>query len=69
MTGHRGHATGHIDLARIEREDARLQALVPESDRAGRIARVDTRTGEFETIRVGRSPHGIFIQPRRAEQS
>lgn len=34
---------------------------------AGRIARVDPRTGEFETIRVGRSPHGIFIQPRRAE--
>ena len=39
MTGHRGHATGHIDLARIEREDARLQALVAEPDRAGRIAR------------------------------
>lgn len=34
---------------------------------AGRIARVDTRTGEVETIRVGRSPHGIFIHPRRAE--
>jgi streptogramin lyase len=34
---------------------------------AGRIARIDTRTGEYETIRVGRSPHGIFIQPRRAE--
>lgn len=34
---------------------------------AGRIARVDTRTGEYETIRVGRSPHGIFVQPRRAE--
>ena len=39
MTGHRGHATGRIDLARIEREDARLQALVPEADRVGRIAR------------------------------
>jgi YVTN family beta-propeller protein len=34
---------------------------------AGRIARVDTRTGEVETIRVGRSPHGIFVHPRRAE--
>lgn len=34
---------------------------------AGRIARVDPRTGEFETIRVGRSPHGIFVQPRRGE--
>lgn len=34
---------------------------------AGRIARVDPRTGEYETIRVGRSPHGIFVQPRRAE--
>ncbi|WP_246513943.1 YVTN family beta-propeller repeat protein [Neoroseomonas soli] len=33
----------------------------------GRIARVDARTGEYETIRVGRSPHGIFFQPRRAE--
>ncbi|BDG73143.1 YncE family protein [Roseomonas fluvialis] len=34
---------------------------------AGRIARVDPRSGEYETIRVGRSPHGIFVQPRRAE--
>jgi DNA-binding beta-propeller fold protein YncE len=34
---------------------------------AGRIARVDPRSGEVETIRVGRSPHGIFVQPRRAE--
>jgi DNA-binding beta-propeller fold protein YncE len=33
----------------------------------GRIARVDARTGEFETIRVGRSPHGILVHPRRAE--
>lgn len=34
---------------------------------AGRIARVDTRTGEYEVIRVGRSPHGILVHPRRAE--
>lgn len=34
---------------------------------AGRIARFDPRTGETETIRVGRSPHGIFVQSRRAE--
>ncbi len=34
---------------------------------AGRIVRLDTRTGEWETIRVGRSPHGIFVHPRRAE--
>lgn len=34
---------------------------------AGKIARVDPATGEYETIRVGRSPHGIFVQPRRAE--
>ena len=34
---------------------------------AGRVARVDPQTGEFETIRVGRSPHGIFVQPRRVE--
>jgi YVTN family beta-propeller protein len=33
----------------------------------GRIARVDPRSGEYETIRVGRSPHGIFVHPRRAE--
>lgn len=36
---------------------------------AGRIARVDPRSGEFETIRVGRSPHGILFQAVRAEQS
>ena len=30
---------------------------------AGRIARLDPNTGEFSTIRVGRSPHGIFVQP------
>lgn len=30
---------------------------------AGRIARLDPATGEFATIRVGRSPHGIFVQP------
>ncbi len=34
---------------------------------AGRIARVDTRTGAYEVIRVGRSPHGILVHPRRAE--
>lgn len=33
----------------------------------GRIARVDPRSGEVETIRVGRSPHGIFVHPRRGE--
>lgn len=36
---------------------------------AGRIARVDPRSGTFETIRVGRSPHGIYVHPRRAEQN
>ncbi len=30
-----------------------------------RIAMVDTATGAAETIPVGRSPHGIFVQPRR----
>lgn len=35
----------------------------------GRIARVDARTGEYETTRVGRSPHGIFFQPRRSERA
>lgn len=30
-----------------------------------RVAVVDPETGRFETIRVGRSPHGIFVQPRR----
>jgi streptogramin lyase len=30
---------------------------------AGRIARLDPNKGEFSTIRVGRSPHGIFVQP------
>lgn len=34
---------------------------------AGRIARVDPRTGGYEVIRVGRSPHGILVHPRRAE--
>ena len=33
----------------------------------GRIARVDPRSGQIETIRVGRSPHGIFVHPRRGE--
>ena len=55
MTGHRGHATGHIDLARIEREDARLQALVAEPDRAGRIARAlaAAPTGPLHGVPVG----------------
>lgn len=35
----------------------------------GRIARVDPRSGTFENIRVGRSPHGIYVHPRRAEQN
>jgi DNA-binding beta-propeller fold protein YncE len=30
---------------------------------AGRIARLDPNTGDVTTIRVGRSPHGIFVQP------
>ena len=34
---------------------------------AGRIARLDPATGEVETMRVGRSPHGIFVQPRRSQ--
>ena len=34
---------------------------------AGRIARLDPNTGEVSTIRVGRSPHGIFVQPRAAQ--
>jgi DNA-binding beta-propeller fold protein YncE len=32
----------------------------------GRIARVDPETGSIESIRVGRSPHGILFLPRRA---
>ena len=39
MTGGVVRETGRIDLARIEDEDARLQALVPEPERAARIAR------------------------------
>jgi len=35
---------------------------------AGRIARIDPQTGEYETVRVGRSPHGILFQAVRAEQ-
>lgn len=35
---------------------------------AGRIARFDPRSGEVELVRVGRSPHGVFVQPRRGEQ-
>lgn len=30
-----------------------------------RVAVVDPKTGEVETIPVGRSPHGIFVQPQR----
>ena len=39
MTGRGEQAAVAMDLARIEDEDARLQALVPEPDRAARIAR------------------------------
>lgn len=31
---------------------------------AARVAVLDPATGSFETLRVGRSPHGIFVQPR-----
>jgi len=31
---------------------------------AARVAVLDPATGSFETMRVGRSPHGIFVQPR-----
>ncbi len=31
----------------------------------GRVASLDPATGAVETIRVGRSPHGIFVHPRR----
>ena len=34
---------------------------------AGRIARLDPASGEVSTIRVGRSPHGIFVQPRATQ--
>mgnify|MGYP006271999893 CR=1 FL=1 len=34
---------------------------------AGRIARLDPTSGEVSTIRVGRSPHGIFVQPRTTQ--
>lgn len=34
---------------------------------AGRIARLDPKTGDVSTIRVGRSPHGIFVQPVAAQ--
>lgn len=34
---------------------------------AGRIARLDPKTGDVSTIRVGRSPHGIFVQPSAAQ--
>jgi len=30
-----------------------------------RVAVIDPETAQVETIRVGRSPHGIFVQPRR----
>lgn len=32
---------------------------------AGRVAVLDPKQGDVETIRVGRSPHGIFFKPRR----
>jgi YVTN family beta-propeller protein len=31
---------------------------------AAKVAVLDPATGAFETMRVGRSPHGIFVQPR-----
>ncbi|MFL1461960.1 YncE family protein [Roseococcus sp. DSY-14] len=31
----------------------------------GRLLVLDPRTGEHSTIRVGRSPHGVFAMPRR----
>ena len=34
---------------------------------AGRIARLDPASGDVSTLRVGRSPHGIFVQPRAAQ--
>jgi DNA-binding beta-propeller fold protein YncE len=34
---------------------------------AGRIARLDPASGEVSTMRVGRSPHGIFVQPRATQ--
>lgn len=34
---------------------------------AGRIARLDPASGEVTSIRVGRSPHGIFVQPRATQ--
>jgi DNA-binding beta-propeller fold protein YncE len=34
---------------------------------AGRIARLDPASGEVSSIRVGRSPHGIFVQPRATQ--
>jgi YVTN family beta-propeller protein len=33
----------------------------------GRVLVLDPRTGEQAQIRVGRSPHGIFVMPRRPE--
>ncbi len=33
----------------------------------GRVGVLDPATGQVETIRVGRSPHGIFVQPRRPD--
>lgn len=34
---------------------------------AGRIARLDPVSGDISSIRVGRSPHGIFVQPRATQ--
>ncbi len=31
----------------------------------GRVAVIDPRSGTVEQVRVGRSPHGIFVMPRR----
>lgn len=44
--------------------DGRLWATLRWVQRVGIL---DTRTGQLDTIRVGRSPHGIFVHPRRGE--
>ncbi|HEY4251991.1 MAG TPA: YncE family protein [Roseomonas sp.] len=44
--------------------DGRLWATLRWVQRVGIL---NTETGQLDTIRVGRSPHGIFVQPRRVE--
>ena len=55
MTGGVVRETGRIDLARIEDEDVGLRALVPEPDRAARIARelAAAPTGPLHGVPVG----------------